>query len=43
MSESASDQAKPESPRGDTDRDIFAQVERWMALIREICLEQAKA
>jgi hypothetical protein len=43
MSESASDQAKPQSPRSGTDRDIFAQVERWMALIREICLEEAKA
>jgi hypothetical protein len=43
MSESASDQAKPKSPRSGTDRNVFAQVERWMALIREICLEQAKA
>jgi hypothetical protein len=43
MSESASDQAKPKSPPNGTDRDVFAQVERWMALIREICLEQAKA
>jgi len=43
MSESASNQPKPESQRNSTDEDIFAQVERWMALIREICLEQAEA
>jgi hypothetical protein len=43
MSEIASNQAKPKSPHSDTDRDVFAQVERWMALIREISLEQAKS
>ncbi len=42
MSEIASNQPKPKSPRNGTDRIAFAEVERWMALIREICLEQAK-
>jgi hypothetical protein len=42
VSEIASDQAKPKSPRSGTDRTAFALVERWMALIREIILEQAK-
>jgi hypothetical protein len=43
MSEIVSSQPKPKSPRSGTDRVIFAQVERWMALIREITLEQAKS
>ncbi len=43
MSEVAATQAKPETPRGAAaDKNAFAQVERWMALIREISLEQAK-
>jgi hypothetical protein len=42
MSELASNQPKPKSPRSGIDRTAFAQVERWMALIRELSLEQAK-
>lgn len=42
MSEVAVNQPKSKSPRSGTDRIAFAQVERWMALIREISLEQAK-
>lgn len=40
MSEVASTEAKPQLPRTDGDQDVFAEVERWMALIREISLEQ---
>ena len=40
MSEVASPEVKPQLPRTDGDQDVFAEVERWMALIREISLEQ---
>ena len=43
MSESASTELKPQLPRTDGDEDAFAEVERWMALIREISLEQEKS
>jgi hypothetical protein len=43
MSEVASTQPKPKSPRSGTDRMALAQVERWMALIREISREPAKS
>jgi hypothetical protein len=43
MSEIASNQPKPKSPHNGTDRTVFAQIERWMALIRELSLEQAKS
>ena len=44
MSEVAStDELKPELPQTDSDKDALAEVERWMALIREISLEQEKA
>ena len=43
MSEVASPEVKPEVPRNDTDKNAFTEVERWMALIREISLEQEKA
>jgi hypothetical protein len=42
MSEVASPEVKPEVPRNDADKNAFTEVERWMALIREISLEQAK-
>jgi len=42
MSEVAFTETKPELPRPDGDKDAFAEVERWMALIREISLEQEK-
>jgi len=42
MSEVASTEVKPELLRTDGDKDAFAEVERWMALIREISLEQEK-
>ncbi len=43
MSEVTATQAKPQTPRGDAaEKNVFAQIERWMALIREISLEQAK-
>lgn len=42
MSEVASTETKPQLPRPDGDEDAFAEVERWMALIREISLEQEK-
>jgi hypothetical protein len=42
MSELASTQVKPKLPRTAADKNAFAEVERWMALIREISLEQAK-
>lgn len=40
MSEVASTEVKPKLPCADGDQDVFAEVERWMALIREISLEQ---
>jgi hypothetical protein len=43
MSEVASTETKPQLPRPDGDQDAFAEVERWMALIREIGLEQENA
>ena len=42
MSDVASTEAKPQLPRTDGDKDAFAEVERWMALIREISQEQEK-
>jgi hypothetical protein len=42
MSEVASPELKPEVPRNDADKTAFTEVERWMELIREINLEQAK-
>jgi hypothetical protein len=30
-------------PRTAADKNVFTEVERWMALIREISLEQAKS
>jgi len=42
MSEVASAELKPELPRAAGDENAFAEVERWMALIREISLEQEK-
>jgi hypothetical protein len=43
MSEIASNPPKSKLSRSGTDRTAFSQVERWMALIREISLEQAKS
>lgn len=43
MSEVASTETKPQLQRPDGEKDAFAEVERWMALIREINLEQEKA
>jgi hypothetical protein len=43
MSEVASTQVKPQSPRSVAGTNAFTEVERWMALIREINLEQAKS
>jgi hypothetical protein len=44
MSEIASNQAKPKSPHAaPADKNAFVQVERWMALIRELSLEQVKS
>jgi hypothetical protein len=43
MSEAPSAEANPKLPRTDADKNAFAEVERWMALIREIELEQAKS
>lgn len=42
MSEVASTEVKPKLPRTDADKNALMEVERWMALIREISLEQAK-
>jgi hypothetical protein len=40
MSETADTQSKPTSMRGDSsDKQAFAQVEKWMAMIREISRE----
>jgi hypothetical protein len=44
MSESVSTLPRLNSARrGAADRDAFAQVEKWMALIRELSREQAKS
>ncbi len=43
MSELASAEVKPKLPRTDPDKTAFAEVERWMALIREIGRERAKS
>jgi hypothetical protein len=42
MSEVASPEVKPKLPRSAADKNAFAEVERWMALIREISLDQVK-
>jgi hypothetical protein len=42
MSEVASTEAKPKPSRATADKKVLAEVERWMALIREISLEEAK-
>jgi len=44
MSATVETQQKAKSPRGDTaDGHVLEQVEKWMAMIREISREQAKA
>jgi hypothetical protein len=44
MSETITASPKPKSTRtGAGDKDIFVQVEKWMALIREVSREQAKS
>jgi hypothetical protein len=44
MSESVSTSPRLNSTRrGSADRDAFAQVEKWMAVIREISREQVKS
>ena len=44
MSESVSAPPRLNSTRrGAADHDVFAQVEKWLAVIREINREQAKA
>jgi hypothetical protein len=43
MSEAVTPPQKPQSTRsGSADKEVFAQVERWMAVIREISHDQAK-
>jgi hypothetical protein len=43
MSETVSTQPKPKSTqRGSADGRVLAEVEKWMAMIREIAREQAK-
>jgi hypothetical protein len=43
MSESVTMPPKSQSTRsGSADKEAFAQVEKWMAVIREISREQAK-
>lgn len=42
MSEVASNETKPKLPRSAADENAFTEIERWMALIREISLEEAK-
>jgi hypothetical protein len=43
MSEIVAPHPKPEPTRsGAADKEAFAQVERWMAVIRELSREQAK-
>jgi hypothetical protein len=42
MSESVTQPSKPQSTRsGSADKEAFAQVEKWMAVIREISRDQA--
>jgi hypothetical protein len=44
MSETMTAPPKPNSTRrGSTDKDVIAQVEKWMELIREISREPAKS
>lgn len=43
MSEVASTEVKPKESRSAADENVFTEIERWMALIREISLEQAKS
>ena len=44
MSDTVNTQPKPKStPRSSADRDVLAQVEKWMAMIREISQEQVKS
>lgn len=44
MSATAETQPKPKSTQGNSADDrILAQVEKWMAMIREISREQAKS
>jgi hypothetical protein len=43
MSEVASTEVKPKLQRSAADKNAFTEIERWMALIREISLEEAKA
>ncbi len=44
MSETITAPPKPQSTRsGPADKDAFAQVEKWMAIIREVSQEQAKS
>jgi hypothetical protein len=43
MSDTVNTQPKGKStPRRSADRDVLAQVEKWMAMIREISREQVK-
>jgi hypothetical protein len=44
MSESVNTQPKPKATTrdGSTDRRVLAEVEKWMAMIREISREQVK-
>ena len=42
MSEVASTEVKPRLPRSAAEKNAFTEVERWMELIREISLEEAK-
>jgi hypothetical protein len=43
MSEVVTPPSKPQSTRiGSADKEAFAQVEKWMAVIREISRDQAK-
>jgi hypothetical protein len=44
MSDTMTAAPKPEAARnGSADKDAIAEVEKWMALIREISREQAKS
>jgi hypothetical protein len=44
MSEMSATVPKGKSPRsGSTDKYVFAQVEKWMAIIREVAREQPKS
>jgi hypothetical protein len=40
MSETADTQSKPATMRGTSDKQALAQVEKWMAIIREISRER---